>query len=290
MTPIPDDLKEKKEIVQQWNEELRNNICQRLEELEKENIQNSKAQFECTQWHRTNNDGGGGEMSMMHGELFEKAGVHISTVYGKFEEEFKDKIPGATDDPQFWASGISVIIHPKNPHVPAIHMNTRMVVTTRQWFGGGVDLTPLLDYARQDTYPDTIALHSALKNMCDKHEMAEYENFKKQCNDYFYLPHRNEHRGTGGIFFDELQSPFGWEKDFEFIKDVGRTFTDVYPEIVRNNMKKKWNEEEREEQLIRRGQYVEFNLLYDRGTLFGLKTGGNINSILSSLPPNVKWP
>ena len=276
---------QRKKTASDWFRTLRDELCARLESLEPDG-----AVFERKNW--SSGDGsqdlGGGEMSMLHGTAFEKAGVHISTVYGEFSEEFRKQVAGAEDDPRFWASGISVIIHPTNPHAPTAHMNTRMVVTTKGWFGGGGDLTPMLDAQRHAEHEDTQSFHAAYKAACDKHDTDYYPRFKEECDNYFFLPHRNEMRGTGGIFYDHLDSG-DWDNDFAFTQDVGRAFVDAYPEIAKRRINLPYDEALRDEQMQRRGRYVEFNLLYDRGTMFGLKTGGNVESILSSMPPMVKW-
>jgi coproporphyrinogen III oxidase len=286
---VADTEAERKARVSAWIEELRDRICAAFETLERDHkgqlAHLPPGTFERKSWKRAGEDGtGGGVMSIMHGRVFEKVGVNVSTTYGKLSPEFAKTIQGAGENPNFWAAGISIVAHMQNPHVPAVHMNTRHMVTTEVWFGGGSDLTPMFPAEE-----DARLFHAALKRACDAHNADYYPRYKKWCDEYFFLPHRNEARGAGGIFYDRHFTG-DWEKDFAFMKDVGLAFLEVYPQIVRTRMDQPWTDAERNHQLVRRGRYVEFNLLYDRGTMFGLKTGGNIDAILMSMPPEARWP
>ena len=285
-----------KQRASDWFEELRTRICAEFERLEDELTEGPHkdlppGRFERKPWTRTaiNDDpesgpGGGGIMAVMRGRVFEKVGVNVSTVHGQFSEKFAGEIPGAAENPSFWASGVSLVAHMRSPKVPAVHMNTRHIVTSKSWFGGGADLTPMVPDDR-----DTADFHDAMKTCCDRFDPAYYPKFKQWADDYFFLPHRGEARGVGGIFYDYVNTG-DWEADFAFTQAVGEAFLDISPKLVRRHMHEPWTEADREHQLIRRGRYVEFNLIHDRGTAFGLKTGGNTEAILMSMPPEAKWP
>ena len=269
----------KKKITSNWFKLLQNTICNDIENLEK-----NKKKFTSKVWQRNKaKDEGGGEFRILkNGKIFEKVGVNFSEVYGRFPKEMRKKIPGANKNPKFWASGISVVMHMNNPYIPAIHFNTRFIYTTHGWFGGGMDVTPCIKDVKEK-----VLLHKELKKMCDRHDKKYYKKYKKWCDEYFYLPHRKETRGIGGIFFDYKKDD--WERDFKFISDLGVTFQILFNSIIKKKYKKKWTTKEKELQYVKRGRYAEFNLLYDRGTKFGLQTGGNVEGILMSLPPMAKW-
>jgi coproporphyrinogen III oxidase len=296
------ELERRQRTVSAWFENLQTRMIGLFEQLEEEAPgpfapdAGTPGRFEFKPWNRLDHagaPGGGGRTAMLRGRLFEKAGIHFVTVFGALAPEFAGQVAGADVDPHFWAAGVSLIAHPRNPNVPTAHFNTRFLATTKQWFGGGADLTPTLDRRRVQSDPDAQAFHASMRQACARHAaVAPYDRFKQWCDEYFYLKHRNEPRGIGGIFYDHLEcgdEDARFDANFAFTREVGEAFAQIYPAIVRANFGSPWSEDDREEQLVRRGRYVEFNLLYDRGTTFGLKTGGNIESILSSLPPVVKW-
>ena len=291
MSPVADPQDDRVRRAAAWFETLQGRLVAAFEALEDEAPDHlypgAPGRFELTPW--TREEGGGGVMGLLRGRFFEKCGVHVSQVHGVFTPEMAASMPGGAEDPHFVATGVSLIAHMANPRVPAVHMNTRYLATSKGWFGGGADLTPLIAAQRDEAAPDAALFHDALKRACGPFGADWYARFKAECDRYFYLPHRSEPRGVGGIFYDRHDSG-DWERDFAFTRAVGESVLDVWPRIARERMGEAWTEAERDEQLIRRGRYVEFNLLYDRGTMFGLKTGGNVESILSSMPPVVKWP
>ena len=273
------DLEIKKDLASNWFKTLQESFCRNIIDFEK-----NKTHFKSTTWKKNHKkDEGGGEYRILkNGEIFDKVGVNFSKVYGKFPKQFQKNIPGAQKDPRFWASGISVVMHMKNPLIPAMHFNTRYICTTFDWFGGGIDVTP----SKKDN-KEKEQFHKTLRDMCNRHDKNYYKKYKKWCDEYFYLPHRKEPRGIGGIFFDYKKNNF--EKNFKFVRDVGITFETIFQKIINKKIKKKWTSKDKENQYIKRGRYAEFNLLYDRGTKFGLQTGGNVEGILMSLPPHAKW-
>ncbi len=291
-TALPPEVLERRARTQEWFESLRERIMAALEAIEDEAsadlFPGASGRFERKPWAR-DNGAGGGVGGFFTGRFFEKAGVHTSAANGRFTPEMAATMPGADKDPNYVSASISLIVHPRSPKVPAVHMNTRFLSTAESWFGGGADLTPVLDVQRSQDAPDAVAFHTAMKAACDPYDPHLYPRLKAECDEYFWLPHRKEPRGVGGIFYDRLNSG-DFEKDFAFTRSVGEAFLDVYPKIVRGHMNEAWTEADREEQLVRRGRYVEFNLLYDRGTMFGFKQGANIETMLSSMPPMVRWP
>jgi len=286
-----DDLDQRKKAAEAWFRTLQARLCAALEALEdaapEDLYPGPPGRFELKPWERP--EGGGGTMGLMRGRVFEKVGVHVSVVHGRFTPEMAQTMPGAEDDPRFFATGVSLIAHPLNPRMPTGHMNTRFIATTTSWFGGGGDLTPWLADQRRPDAPDAVRFHAAYKAACDRYDPSWYPRYRKECEAYFFLPHRGEERGVGGIFYDRHDSGDA-DRDFAFTQSIGEAFLEAYPSVCAGRLQEAWTPEEREEQLVRRGRYVEFNLLYDRGTIFGLKTGGNIESILSSMPPTVRWP
>ncbi len=290
----PDSSDAQKRAASEWFAELRDRLCAAFEAVEDEFTgapECPPGRFLRKDWTRPTADGadgGGGVMALMKGRVFEKVGVNFSTVHGRFEPQFAKEIPGAQEDPSYWASGISLVAHMHSPLVPTAHFNTRHIVTARRWFGGGGDLTPMVAEQRTRDHPNTIRFHEAFRHACDAHGADYYDRFSRWCDEYFFIKHRNETRGVGGIFYDYLETD--WDRDFAFTQAVGRAFLEVYPAIVRATMYEPWQAPQKDEQLVRRGRYAEFNLVYDRGTRFGLMTGGNAEAILMSLPPEVRWP